>query len=255
VPDWDFARVFAVVRRVLAGFFALSWYTFPGFGLIDLTVTWNAEWPQALEAGWGLYMTLFVGVPFTVIAVRGRAFLQAAVAQLYVAVGALIVSAIVSTEWPLVLWALVIALETMIVAGLPSPRRCNLSARPTKLLMVPLVLGAIPWMVYAVAMWDLNRQDRPDADITVGIDHYSVQGAYGLALLGLVTLAALWPAARLLAATCAGLSAVYLGVVSWAWHPTQGSFNQTWSVLCALWGLVVILLAVLTRPRRSRSER
>jgi hypothetical protein len=50
-------------------------------------------------------------------------------------------------------------------------------------------------MVYAVAMWDLNRQDRPDADITVGIDHYS-QGAYGLALLGLVTLAALWPAAR-----------------------------------------------------------
>ena len=254
MPDWGFARVFAVVRRVLAGFFALSWYTFPGFGLIDLTVTWNAEWPQALEAGWGLYMTLFVGVPFTVIAIRGRAFLRAAVAQLYVAVGALIVSAIVATEWPLVLWALVITLETMIVAGLPSPRRLNLSARPTRLLMVPLVLGAIPWMVYAVAMWDLNRQDRPDADITVGVDHYSVQGAYSLALVGLVTLAAVWPAARLLAGTCAGLSAVYLGVVSWAWHPTQGSFNQTWSVLCALWGLVVILLAVLTRPRRSRSE-
>jgi hypothetical protein len=89
-------------------------------------------------------------------------------------------------------------------------------------------------MAYAVAMWDLNRQDRPDADITVGIDHYSVQGAYGLALLWLVTLAALWPAARLLAATCAGLSAVYLGVVSWAWHPTQGSFNRRWSVLCTL---------------------
>jgi hypothetical protein len=33
-------------------------------------------------------------------------------------------------------------------------------------------------------MWDLNRQDRPDADITVGIDHYSVQGAYRLACLG-----------------------------------------------------------------------
>ena len=141
-------------------------------------------------------MMLFVGVPFTVIAVRGRALLQAAVAQLYVAVGALIVSAIMATEWPLVLWVLVIALETMIIAGLTSPRRVNLSARPTKLLIVPLVLGAIPWMVNAVAMWDLNRQDRPDADITVGIDHYSVQGAYRLALLGLVTLAALWPAAR-----------------------------------------------------------
>jgi hypothetical protein len=75
-------------------------------------------------------MTLFVGVPFTVIAVRGRAFLQAAVAQLYVAVGALIVSAIVATEWPLVLWALVIALETMIIAGLPSPRLFK-SVRPS----------------------------------------------------------------------------------------------------------------------------
>ena len=94
-------------------------------------------------------MMLFVGVPFTVIAVRGRAFLQAAAAQLYVAVGALIVSAIMATEWPLVLWVLVIALETLIIAGLPSPRLVNLSARRTKLLIVPLVLGAIPWMVYA----------------------------------------------------------------------------------------------------------
>ena len=76
-------------------------------------------------------MMLFVGVPFTVIAVRGRAFLQAAVAQLYVAVGALIGSAIVASEWPLVLWVLVIALETLIIAGLPSPRRVNLSAPPS----------------------------------------------------------------------------------------------------------------------------
>jgi hypothetical protein len=253
VPDGDFERVL-VARRVLAGFFALSWFTFPGFGLIDLSVTWDPKWPQVLEAGWGLYMTLFVGVPFTVFAVRGRASLQAAAAQLYVAVGALVVSAIVAIEGPLVLWALVIAVETMIIAGIPSPRRL-LPTRPAKLLMVPLVLGAIPWMVYAIAMWDLNRQNRSDTDITVGIDHYSVQGAYGLALLGLVTVAALWPAGRLLAGTCAGLSAVYLGAVSWAWHPTQGSFNQTWSVLCAVWGIVVIVLTVPTRPRRSRSER
>jgi hypothetical protein len=100
----------------------------------------------------GLYMMLFVGVPFTVIGVRGRAFLQAVVAQLYVAVGALIVSAIMASEWPLVLWVLVVTLETMIIAGLPSLRRVNLSARSTKLLIVPLVLGAIPWMVHAVAM-------------------------------------------------------------------------------------------------------
>ena len=35
----------------------------------------------------------------------------------------------------------------------------------------------------------------PGATIeTAPIDHYSVHGAYGLALLGLVTVAALWPA-------------------------------------------------------------
>ena len=39
------------VRRVVAGFSALSWYTFSGFGVIDLTVTWNAEWPQVLDVG------------------------------------------------------------------------------------------------------------------------------------------------------------------------------------------------------------
>jgi hypothetical protein len=64
-------------------------------------------------------------------------------------VGLYIVSAIVATEWPLVLWVLVIALETMIIAGRGSPRLVNLSARRTKLLIVPLVLRAIPWMVYA----------------------------------------------------------------------------------------------------------
>ena len=93
----------AVARRVIAGFFAVTWFTFPGFGLIDLSVTWDPAWPQVLEAGWGLYMTLFVGVPFAVIAVRGRVSLQPATAQLCVALGALIISAIVATEAPLLL--------------------------------------------------------------------------------------------------------------------------------------------------------
>jgi len=119
-------------------------------------------------------MMLFVGVPFTVIAVRGRAFLQASAAQLYVAVGALIVSAIVATEWPLVLWVLVIALETMIIAGRPSHQAAHRATRPRGNSLDGL----------RVAMWDLNRQDRPDAGITVGIDHYSVHGAYRLACLG-----------------------------------------------------------------------
>jgi hypothetical protein len=229
----------------------LTWFVFPGFGLIDLSVTWDPEWPQVLEAGWGLYMTLLVGVPFTVVAIRGHAYLQPAGAQLSIAGVALIVSAAVAMEWQLLLWALAIALETVIMAGLPPSRRPAVPASPINPLLVAAALGTIPWIAYAIAMWNLNRQNRVDGDITVGTDHYSVQGAFALALLGLVTAAALWPTGRLLMGTCAGLAAVYLGIVSWTWHPTAGSFDQPWSILCALWGLLVVVLTLMTRSRRS----
>ena len=38
---------------MLSGLFAVSWFVLPGFAVIDLSVTWNADWPQVLEAGWG----------------------------------------------------------------------------------------------------------------------------------------------------------------------------------------------------------
>jgi hypothetical protein len=38
--------------RATAGLFAVSWVVLPGFGAIDLAVTWSADWPQVLEAGW-----------------------------------------------------------------------------------------------------------------------------------------------------------------------------------------------------------
>jgi hypothetical protein len=144
----------------------------------------------------------------------------------------LIVSAIPALEWQLVLLGIVVAAETIIVAGLASP--CDL-ARPVNLarqpLMISALLGVIPWLAYAVSMWELNRQERSDGDITIGIDHYSVQGAYALTSVGLVTFAAVWPAGRLLMGVCAGLSATYLGLVSWIWHPTQGSMDSAWSAL------------------------
>ncbi len=233
----------------------MTWLTFPGFGVVDLSVTWDPEWPQVLEAGWGLYMTLFVGVPFAVVAIRGRAYLAPVVGQLSIAGVALLLSAVVAMEWQLAFWALVIALELVVIAGLPLPRRPAVQAGPISPLLVPLVLGAIPWMVYAIAMWSLNRQNLIDGDITVGTDHYSVQGAFGVALLGLVAAAALWPRGRLLMGSCAGLAAVYLGIVSWAWHPTQGSFSRTWSILCALWGLLVMAPALMTPSGRSTLER
>ena len=166
-------------------------------------------------------MTAFVGVPFVAIAIRGRSRAAPAVAALYVATMALICSAVVALEVPALVLAMVLGLETVIVTGAPSRQVTRFPMRLTwQPLVIPLVLGLVPWLLYAWSMWSLNRQSRPERDITIGVDHYAVQGAYALATLMLVALAVLWPAGRVFLALIAGVAAVYLGVVSWFWYPT-----------------------------------
>jgi hypothetical protein len=244
----------SAIRRTLAGIFAISWFLVPGFGITDLTVTWNPDWPQVLEAGWGVFMTFFVGVPFAAIAIR-PAPPPAAAIQLYVAGTTLVISAIAAAEWALIIWGLAVTIETAIVTGIP---RHWPFAVPTPTSWLPLaalgLIGAGPWLAYAAQMWDFNRQDRFDTDITMGIDHYSVQGGYGVAALALVAIAALWPAGRRLIGTCVGISAAYLGLVSWAWHPTPGSFNQTWSILGIVWGAGVAVLAFIPTTTAGRAR-
>ena len=62
-------RLLAV--RVLAVLCALTWLVLPGFGVIDLSVTWDPGWPVVLEASWGVFMTVLVGGSFLAVAVRG----------------------------------------------------------------------------------------------------------------------------------------------------------------------------------------
>src|SRR6185312_14076347 len=66
----DHASVRTPVTRLLAVLFALTWLVFPGFGLIDLSVSWDEDWPVVLEAGWGAVMTVLVGGSFLAVAVR-----------------------------------------------------------------------------------------------------------------------------------------------------------------------------------------
>jgi hypothetical protein len=62
--------VHLVAPRIAAAFCALTWLVFPGFGLIDLSVTWDSDWPVVLEASWGVFMTVLVGGSFLAVAVR-----------------------------------------------------------------------------------------------------------------------------------------------------------------------------------------
>jgi len=233
---------------VLAGLFALVWLL-PGFGLIDLTVTWSSEWPEVLEAGWGLFFTLLVAAPFVVVASR-RCVSMAVPVMLYVATTALVVSAAAALEPGCLALAALLAVETVVVTG--RPRRWSgwgvPRTRTAAVLAAIAGLGAVPWLVYALNMWSLNRQDRFDSDVTNDVDHYSVQGALAVSLATLALLAVVIPLGRRLIGVCAGLAAAYLGLVSLAWHPTAGSFDTAWSVLCITWA---VGLAAFCWPRGS----
>src|SRR5262245_994213 len=104
-----------LVRRVLAVLFALVW-AIPGFGLIDLTVTWDPDWPGVLEGGWGLFFTMLVAVPFVVIAVRTRST-SPAVLMLSLAALALVMSALAAGEPGLTWLAVLLAVETWVVTS------------------------------------------------------------------------------------------------------------------------------------------
>jgi len=113
-------------------------------------------------------------------------------------------------------------------------------------------VGLVPWIVYALDMWESNRQERPDTDITNSIDHYAVQGALGLALAVLPLLAALRPTLTALLGACTGIGAAYLGLVSFSWQDAAGGFGRGWSGAAMAWGLGLVAVSLVARVRRPR---
>lgn len=254
-------RMRRIVLRTCAGLFAVSWIVLPGFGAIDLAVTWSADWPQVLEAGWGLFATVIVGSAFVLVAMRPRAT-STAIAQLIVAAVVLAFSSIVAEETRLLWFACVLVLQIAIVRllflGLGPDRsdRRALRAQTSRPLLLLGVLGVVPWLVYALQMWASNRQGHADADITIGIDHYSIQGALGLSVGLLPLLAAVQARLRPFAVVCAGVAAFYLALVSVAWPDAAGGPTEAWSLAAAAWALALLAassarqLAALPRAGR-----
>jgi len=241
-----------LLLRALAVLLAFSWIGFPGFGAIDLSVTWDPEWGQVLEAGWGLYFTVLVGVPFVLIAVRPPAS-RPGVAQLAVSTAVLAISAVGALEIGALVLAVMLGVETALVAWLargewPAEREAPLS----RALAALAAVGALPWLAYALDMWALNRQDLPDADITNSVDHYSVQGGVGLALAVLPALAAARAGLRPLVPACAGVVAAYLGLVSYAWPDAEGGLSRSWSVAAMAWGAALLAVAAVEEARSRR---
>jgi hypothetical protein len=240
--------------RALSGLFAASWLVLPGFGLIDLSVTWNADWPQVLEAGWGLYATVIVASAFVLLAVCPRVAM-AGTTQLLVATICLAVSAVAATETRLFVLVEFLGLQSAIVGWLmrDAGRRGSEPWRPrsrsSRALLVVAAAAAIPWLSYAVNMWALNRENRSDGDVSLGIDHYSVQGALALALVLLPMSAALRADLRPFLPVCTSIAASYLGLVSLAWPAAVGGLGRAWSIAAIGWGLAVLAATFAHRIR------
>ena len=240
--------------RALSCLFAASWLVVPGFGLIDLSVTWNAEWPQVLEAGWGLFATVIVAAAFVRVAAWPRTATPG-IAQLVVATVSLAVAALVATETKLLVLVALLGPQTAIVGALLGPawrKDAELQrarSRSSRLLLMVAAAGAVPWLSYALHMWTLNREDRSDGDVSLGIDHFSVQGALALALVLLPVSAGLRADLRPFVAVCTSVAAAYLGLVSLAWPDAAGALGRPWSVAALAWGLALVAATFSDRFR------
>jgi hypothetical protein len=237
-----------LVVRVLAVFFALTWLVLPGFGLTDLSVTWDPDWPVVLEASWGMFMTVLVGGPFLAVAVAPHRTAPAQV-TLTVALATMVLAVVAGLERPLLLFVGVLLVEVAIVAALLPERERILPL--TRSLSVPLLvvaaLGVVPGVLHAERMFAGNRREAGViiGDVTMGVDHYSVQGAFALALPALALFAAVWPRGRRFLGIAAGLCAGYVGLVSFAFPGTWAGVPQLESALCIAWGGAVAGLARL----------
>ena len=242
-------RAGRILIRALLVLCTLTWWLLPGFGLIDLGVTWDPDWPVMLEAGWGLMFTIGVGLPFLVTAIR-PGLARAALAQLYAVTAALLAGAVAGLE-PESWWIFVMLLleVPLIFAIAPSTRLRR--GRPHVALLALAVIAAPAALVYAWDMADLNRLALPNSDITNSVNHYAVQAALALALIALPAVAALWPETRRLLGTSAALMAGYLGLVSYYWPGEWGGFSAGWSIAVMVWAGAVLVATWWPGQRRS----
>ena len=232
--------------RVLAVLFALTWLWFPGFGLIDLSVTWDPDWPVVLEATWGVFMTVLVGGSFLAVAVAPQRTAPAE-ATLLVTLVTWLVAVVAGFEWPLLFFVGVLVVQAGVLAAL-LPDRERLRPLPVAVsrpLLVVAALGIVPWLLHALEVFSDNRRGAGEiiGDVTMGVDHYAVQGALALALPALAVLAAVWPRGRRHLGTGVGVCAFYVGLVAYAFPTTWAGLELGWSVISMVWALAVAALA------------
>jgi len=241
--------------RVVAVLCAVTWLFLPGYGLIDLGVTWDPDWAVVLEASWGVTMSVLVAGSFLALAVAPRRPAPAAVV-LGVVLASWLVAVVVGLEPELLLLVGILAVESAVCARLVWKLPGREALRPAGWdvrwpLLVVAAAGVVPLLVHAERMFRGSRRSAGETinELTMDVDHYTVQGAWALSLPVLALLAACWPRGRAQLGASVGLSAGYVGLVSFAFPGTWAGFSPAWSVACMTWAAAVALLSLV--PARS----
>jgi hypothetical protein len=101
-------------------------------------------------------------------------------------------------------------------------------------------------------MWASDREGRAPEEITIGMNHWAIQGALALAVALLSAVVALWAPGRRFIGISIAAVAIYLGVSSYRFPDAAGAYGQTWSVLSVAWGVVTAILVLIPGPARGR---
>jgi len=241
------------VLRVVAGL-ALVVSLVLNFGIVDLVtaVDPSPEWEpvRMLEAGWGIVFGILFPIGFAAQLRRGGGPV-ATIQQLAVITASLAVATLLTLkahEWLLVgFWA---AVTAAIIALHPARKRVLARpARPDPIIATVAALAVVPAAIYAAQMAAKYRAGFPGDD-TNGFEHWTVQAALPLALVGLVALSALKTDGWRVPALSAAIGAVLFGALGVADTGSRGDVPTGWAAATLEWGLVV-LLAVATARRRG----
>ena len=240
-PRRTAARTTAILAAVFWGFL---W-----FGLIDLLVVveQDAQFDEhyLLESGWGLLYLVLVTVPLVVLARRPGD--PVALTQLAGVAVAVLIGAAWGSARPQLWTGLGLAVTAGLLAALGKGRLTPWSRPDLPLCMLALV-GLPAAIEYGAPLTD-NTTDL--GDITNGVSHDPMQASLGLALVGLVALAAV-TRSRLPSWTVA-FSAIWLGVESIVYPDHRASLGTTGGAAAVVWGVLVVLGVEAARGRVRRT--
>jgi hypothetical protein len=237
---------------VLAGLLAVFW-GFVFYGLIDLLAF--AQGPEfhatvVLSTGWGLLFLVLVAGPLGAAVVRAGTWSTAVGQVAVVAVAVAVAAGLSGSPRHLLLAGALLATAAALFALRPSTAgRARVGRRTSWTPGLLVVLAAGPACAYA---WNAARTTGSGSltDDTWWLDHWPVQAAFPLAVLGIAALAATRPPGWQLPTWTVGVATAWFGTVCWLEPDLVGSPGRGWAAAVLTWSIAFVV-AQSTRARSA----